>query len=385
MRVASAVLALFLTGCFGPTYKDCEVSCAMTNACPSGLACLDGMCRVGGNTGVCGGGGDGGNGSGDGGPNSIPLEQLGELQANALCSYMVRCGMMEDVTTCLASLRISLPIDYLAAVGAGKIQYHGDKAKQCLDAITQLACTRDQGYFGRSDQLDPACNETFTGTIGGMGACKLNEECISQDCMPAAGCPGPCCAGTCNGSNAPAHKNLGEPCGKHDTCNGGFCDNAGANSTCQAYKAAGQACNGTQECDTTAFCDFNTTPPLCRQMSATGGQCTGQTQCIQLGDVCRSGTCTTGGLAGYACTPTNPACQVLHGCVNGGTCEPPAMVGQSCAAYPACQDGYCRQSDRICAARLADGKPCDPTLGSDQCESGFCDPTGSCATPAACF
>jgi hypothetical protein len=68
MARARAILgvALAVTGCYAPSYVDCEVTCA-SGSCPDGLSCRAGLCRVGTNTGACGvTGGDGGGGEGGG-------------------------------------------------------------------------------------------------------------------------------------------------------------------------------------------------------------------------------------------------------------------------------------------------------------------------------
>lgn len=47
-------LLLFLVGCYKEhTFGDCELSCTNELGCPSGLSCLDGMCRESGASGTC--------------------------------------------------------------------------------------------------------------------------------------------------------------------------------------------------------------------------------------------------------------------------------------------------------------------------------------------
>jgi hypothetical protein len=48
------MLCAALAGCYSPAYRDCEVSCS-GGACPSGLACMAGVCRTEDATGSCGG------------------------------------------------------------------------------------------------------------------------------------------------------------------------------------------------------------------------------------------------------------------------------------------------------------------------------------------
>ncbi|MBA3393487.1 MAG: hypothetical protein H0T89_12635 [Deltaproteobacteria bacterium] len=68
MGAATTVLAiaLALTGCYAPGYVDCEVTCPGGESCPDGLRCVAGLCRIGGNTGQCGGPSTGDGGPGDG-------------------------------------------------------------------------------------------------------------------------------------------------------------------------------------------------------------------------------------------------------------------------------------------------------------------------------
>lgn len=46
-------VALVATGCYSPSWGDCNVTCASGNGCPDGFECLGGVCRLGGRTGAC--------------------------------------------------------------------------------------------------------------------------------------------------------------------------------------------------------------------------------------------------------------------------------------------------------------------------------------------
>lgn len=56
MRVRALALAA-LVGCYSPTYRDCEITCA-SRTCPSGLECIAGYCRTSSSGPSCGGQGD---------------------------------------------------------------------------------------------------------------------------------------------------------------------------------------------------------------------------------------------------------------------------------------------------------------------------------------
>src|SRR3569623_282947 len=75
MLRVSLVVAALAAGCYSPRYKDCTISCA-SNACPSDLACVAGMCRTNGATEACSAtGSDAGVDDGDA-PDDAPVDAV---------------------------------------------------------------------------------------------------------------------------------------------------------------------------------------------------------------------------------------------------------------------------------------------------------------------
>ena len=69
------------------------------------------------------------------GGGSISLDDLSDEAADASCGYYVKCGLLDDVATCQSIYDGEIDADLLAAIDAGKVIYHGDKARECLDGI----------------------------------------------------------------------------------------------------------------------------------------------------------------------------------------------------------------------------------------------------------
>lgn len=71
-------------GCYGPSYKDCEVTCATGNGCPSGLTCDDalGVCRTEGHGVACGTTNE--DSAGDGGIDALPDAQAGACDVRSI-------------------------------------------------------------------------------------------------------------------------------------------------------------------------------------------------------------------------------------------------------------------------------------------------------------
>lgn len=378
---AVLIAAACLVGCYSPQYGDCEVTCA-SNVCPSGLACVDGMCRVNGMTGACGQQGQ--PDAAETGP--IPLDQVAAKQLDAICSWMVRCGQFEDAATCRAALGQGFGIsNLLEAANAGKVRYDGMKARECIDTFAQSSCERADAFSNHS--ISPACTETFTGTVGDGGACYFDEECFSQVCsIPSCTANMACCAGVCNGSTPPGRPTIGQFCVQKDRCVDSYCAGVGtANARCTAYKGNGAMCASSEECMAGLACVGPGTSRTCQALQPTLGACTSTNDCAQLADTCRQGKCQTGGLTGTTCASISE-CQQAHPCDGStGMCTVLSTVGQSCKGYPQCIDGYC-DANGNCVAKLPNGASCDAATGGSRCESDYCDTfAGQCEPQPVCI
>src|SRR5688500_14554404 len=88
-------------------------------------------------------------GGDDGGP--IDIEDLQPAIINAFCNLYVGCGLVEDHATCrLVFQEGDLDASLVAAVEAGKVIYHPDKARECLNGIGG-SCERGALSNGNSD------------------------------------------------------------------------------------------------------------------------------------------------------------------------------------------------------------------------------------------
>lgn len=370
---------LLVVGCYSPSYRDCEVTCA-SGQCPAGLRCDNGVCRLPGMTGACGAP------MGDvpvDGSRDIPIEQLGEARLAAMCGYLFRCRAAESVATCMDVVR-SLPFglgpsrDYssaAAAVAAGTALYHPDKVRECLEYYETETCDRAKAF-----SAGPlACSEIFSGTSDADAACAIPETCRSQNCVTTS-CTNQCCTGTCAGDAPPSTKALDEPCTFRDRCTGGYCDTSNMSGAfCLALKTQGQACTSASQCADGLTCrSEETTGALTCQVPVENlGPCMSTQDCRYLADTCNAGACVTGGLEGTPC-PMGNECQLYHSCT-GGSCALPPVVGDPCTLNQGCRNSYCNGTS--CVARLGDGEPCDPARGGADCESGYC---GTDAGTSAC-
>ena len=299
----------------------------------------------------------------------VELDELPALLAANGCDYAARCQggvrayeslLGEQVTDCEAQLARWYQQGFAslhAAIEAGRVRYHGDLARRCLDWQRGAACY--------STPVDDSCLEVFEGAVADGGACFRSDECESRRCDGASGCT----AGSC------VHlPELGEVC-TASCAWGSRCD--GETSRCVAYLQEGDACESVVDCGPSLVCEEGTCqvfqpagegevcgtcaaglvceasssgPGMCRR-PRTDGTCTasfgGASDC-PADRTCIEGTCQPYPAVGASCVS---ACVRGARCV-GGVCAAPAAVGAACTEARACAtevciDGRCAE-DPIC-------------------------------------
>jgi hypothetical protein len=317
-------------------------------------------------------------GDDDSGGGSIPIDDLQGALISAYCNLYVMCGLVDDATTCRAifGAEVEVDADLLAAVEAGKIIYHPDKARECLNGIGG-SC--DQNQFFTNDAQE-ACEATFEGTVAAGGQCAMSEECRSRECnIPS--CPDACCQGTCVG-DTPVRSQVGGPCESTSQCIDSFCDFQ--TNTCGAYRPTGAACTSDSQCQVGGCVDS-----ICALLPGPGEICsstTGDVECNDLGYQCSttSMTCVAYGLTGDPCM-TSRDCSPLYVCDTAGTCGLQPRLGEACDPLSSgCIDrSYCDMTTSICTAGKPDNSAC---AEDEQCASGNCDfTTNVCTTPPICI
>lgn len=317
---------------------------------------------------ACEGGANGGD---------VAYDELPAAEIDAICDYMVHCGLAAGGSLCADAWGGVLHPDpnLDAAVENGSVKYDEDAAKACLETIRGGACS--SGFIFQGD-APGSCDDIFKGTVADGGACWIDEQCVSKQCQ-TSGCADACCEGMCVAATPPAA--IGEACG--DGCvDGAFCD---SNGVCAALKQSGEACGGFDECAGGLGCLAGT----CQKGPAEGEPCV-EFQCA-LPLACDPGTVTCEPLPGEgeACVPAANNCKIGLTCsASSMTCSKPGGVGSPCVPVflgSGCAgDTYCAAdqgaTSGTCAALKADGAAC----GDDgECVSGDCS-NAVCGAPTVC-
>lgn len=329
----------------------------------------------------------------DSGDGVLTAHELPAAYRSAACSYLVRCGMFPDSTSCQSAnlpvivdgFRLDLDPNLVAAIDAGRVQLDTAQAQLCLAAIGALSCDRTSGDL---DMVFQRCLHVLHGTLAGGASCFLDEECISNQCSGSSTTDA-CVAGTCVGDTPPATMpaELGMPCTFETGCvEGAFCD-YNETGTCVARRNQGESCSSTRECAAGLGCVGDLPPFTCQPLPGLGEPCP-YLICRDVGTYCSaSGTCERVGLEGAACSGVVGECAPDYPCdTSTGTCTRAPGVDEPCGYTTAirCFDAglVCDEAVSTCIAPKEDGEPC--TVDA-VCKSGHCDVlAGACAPAVLC-
>jgi hypothetical protein len=335
-------------------------------------------------TGACGGDSDGGISGGK----SIPIEDVGPLYGDALCTAYETCSAGAPLVAflngedCRKNFETAFDDEMgriKTAIDDGRVVYKGDLIQGCIDAIKKSSC-------GLNEE-PPECKAAVVGTVDDGGACTLDAECKggSSYCRVEASCPGMC---------APKEP-AGASCKRNDDCATGLqC----SETTDKCFKPAGDgdACGGgsAPECGPWMFC-------------------LGEDEDAQKSGTCAEGSVAFAGNDGDDCwVDGKPLCKdglhcVLSADVSAGKlvgkCGKPLAAGAACnpALPDACPiDEFCKLApntfDGTCSKKPGANEPCGPGLGDSdvcatdtRCDGGTCRPRqklgGSCSDDAVCY
>ncbi len=201
----------------------------------------------------CGGGGSGA---------SIPLADYTREYVEAFCRRIYTCCDAAEIATdpdwgpteadCVtAGIAFFSPSALQASVASGRVAYHGDRARKCVDNIAALSCA-DFGV-GFLRQYIPDCAAIIEGKVPEGSSCTLVDECATGNC-----------AGVC--ARAPG---MGESC--MGRCQQGlYCSNT--TNTCTPIAPIGGACDENAGCEN-FFCALSggTEPGVCSPQAMCNG------------------------------------------------------------------------------------------------------------------
>ncbi|MCX8071067.1 MAG: FG-GAP-like repeat-containing protein [Candidatus Binatia bacterium] len=240
----------------------------------------------------------------------------------------------------------------------------------------------------RATTLDGVCRPPApNGSRCTLGAQCESGRCVDGFCCASASCPEGqfCNTGTCG---PPAGN--GTPCSGPEQCASGFCTDG--------------VCCSDPLCAVNAACNIPGSEGVCTTRLPPGSPCTDAAQCCTSVDdptQCDPSYCIDGFCCERQCTSSEtcgaPGREGL--CVPKPTATPtpiftptPLPIGFPCTSDARCISGFCTDGvccrERLCPAgqscgvpgfagtcqlKQATGSPCD---SNDDCETGFCRPTG---------
>ena len=321
---------------------------------------------------------------------SLPYDEYRAAYEQALCEWYQRCAFEESVDACRASRSFDRPGHYRdAAIAAGTILYHGDKAFACIEEMAGLGCELGVSFAAAAS----SCLDVFEGAVPPEEPCLVDDECaLDGVCgFQSAGDAPMCITGRCR--ILPGPLEIGDPCGVGIAQCGpdSFCafdPNTGQSTVCTARLAIGEPC-ADGACAAGSYCayDLNTyEPTVCTALPAEGEPC-GDTSCAP-GLTCASSqegvppTCVAPAPLGAACLPNGGTCDHVSAWCNPATatcelrggagtpCGP--GIGNACAPYT-----MCNWDTQVCVALAGEGQKCG-------CVDDYCSMWIACAGDLRC-
>jgi hypothetical protein len=202
---------------------------------------------------------------GCGGNGSIPIDDLGLELSVAACAKQWDCCTDAEIMEQYMGIEIDgRPItteqdcvdftnalfsglavaQYKASIEAGRVEYDGEAAADCVAAVDDVSC---KDYASDMIDDDSACRPFLIPLVADGGACTQDFECKSDNCVDGAGDAD----GTCQ-----ALPGEGQPC--DDNCaDGTYCGYENSSEVCLALKADGAVCILDREC-ASDYCDDTT-------------------------------------------------------------------------------------------------------------------------------
>jgi hypothetical protein len=284
--------------------------------------------------------------------NEISIDELVPEIERRFCARAVACGGAESQTACESTVFLaesSGVLTLVEAVERGTVEYDGESARECVDAIiTDCA-----------DLQEPAaCDNVFRGTVAAGGACVTSAECVDRRCLFTDTCTAACCVGTCEAVPPPAA--IGAACdllASTPCVEGAFC----LDGVCTARRPAGAACQGSSdECVEPAVCLY----PL----DGSGGTCT-------VISTAPGAACIPNG--NYGCGREDETCNATT-----SLCTKVVPPGAACQSSSDCVSyAYCDTAAGTCKARPKLGEACSNSTGA-YCIGSLSCPNGVCVEPA---
>jgi hypothetical protein len=261
----------------------------------------------------------------DGGAAPIPIEELTESVAHAMCDNVADCcqktGLGFNVTSCRNEITTETQ-EMVASVQAGTVKYDEQAAGDCVSAIE--AATKACNLENYTD----ACDKVFLGTKAEGEICTDSMECA----IPSGGdsaCENDVCVVEKPGRKDDACQRTCEKSDSYTTCIEGSDSEGEGTSITICYRNDGLYCDET-----------------CKPLISTGATgCGWNDLACPSGDYCANDACAHRKPTGSECSWSNECQESLY-CAEQ-LCAPRKAEGEPCESWDECQ-GYC-SAQNVCS------------------------------------
>ncbi len=268
-----------------------------------------------------------------------------------ICVARTACGYYPSIESCMATVKTNKRAEIIASVAAGRVDYHADKARACIDARTGSSNCEINFDWERIVAVQATCAEVWTGRVEVGGACLRELECANGAKCELPDCQDECCVGTCVAPEPrPESVAVGGDCSEAPCNASGHCVETGQESRCVAYPAEGEPCTdlGFAYCAAGLLCIG--VERTCTRPPATGERCDPDLRdpslrCLRSDDWCdwRDERCKPRTEAGESCAYALEQCALYAYCdPDTGYCVRKPVEGEWCSDRQpvSCMEGH---------------------------------------------
>lgn len=336
---------------------------------------------------------DGGDGGDPGG--EIILSDLCNELKKAICDFLRRCElewwfMVSQGQTCEKIFDCEEAFGEMAdLVASGRMEYDANAAGECIDYFSTSECSLGVLFEG-----PPACEEMFQGLVAEGQDCYREDECAEDLYCDSSSdnCPGRC----------RPYKALGQACLSSAECDPDVAECSWRDGVCVEKGDLGDICEDV-DCKQGLRCDYDSYPAVCVRPGLEGDACTSDYDCQGLLG-CIQSICRGPAGLGETCYAGEDYGDLMFACDTGlhcdvdiiqretiGTCRPKKSAGAECIFYFECVPYLLCIGVEIdpvtqeptpgqCGQPLDAGAQCNTELGIPECDyDSYCDEqTGVC-------
>ena len=204
-------------------------------------------------------------------PTQLGLDDLSAALTAVSCTKMLACcsdaevadrahAQVTDAASCEQAMspRYTAYVEHIAnSYMAGRVNYHGDRAKRCLASLQTQTCAAYAQQHFTGPEAGSDCDRWLEPVVPNGSACSDDMECVSGECQGRQ----VSADGTVSDGKCGALPGLGQAC-ESNCVAGAFCDTSAPTPVCIPGQSTNMTCSDASQCQS-GICDGTSNNTTC--------------------------------------------------------------------------------------------------------------------------